>query len=271
MTSTIGIIGFGFVGRSIVHGFAQLADFRIYDINPVISEHNLEEVCVDSDFVFVCVPTPMNEDGSCDTSIVKRVVDHCSMFLTNTSKILIIKSTIPPGTTNYLKKKYPKVRIVFNPEFLTARSAKLDFINSARIILGGDSSDLGPLVNLYRLKFPATKIFWTDPTTAEMVKYTANCFFSTKVMFFNEIYQICQKLDINYEDVKDMVLADGRIGNSHIDVPGHDGDFGVGGTCFPKDLNALIKTAEELDIDPLLMIATWKKNLEVRKNRDWEK
>jgi len=271
MKYKIGIIGFGFVGSAVAQGFSTLADIKIYDADPVKSENTLEEVCKESEFIFICVPTPIAEDMSCDTTIVEKVIKDCSPYVHDTNKILIIKSTIPPGTTEFIKKLYPDIRIVFNPEFLTARCARLDFINSARIVLGGDPEDLCEVEKLYRKKFPHTPIFWTDSTSAEMVKYTANCFFSVKVMFFNEIYQICEKLGIDYDEVKKMVLADGRIGNSHLDVPGHDGDFGIGGTCFPKDLNALMCKAIELGVSPNLLMAAWEKNLEVRKNRDWEK
>ena len=266
----IGICGFGMVGRALQHGFAQTCDFRIYDINKTISENTFEETIRDSDFIFLCVPSPMDiNTGKCDISILEETIEKSRKYMTP-KKILIIKSTIPPGTTDMLKKKYPHLRIVFNPEFLTARTSKLDFINSSRIILGGDPDDLCKVDDLYRMRFKHTPIYWTDTTTAEMVKYAANCFFSVKVSLMNEYYQICQKLGIDYDEMIKMFLADGRIGNSHTDVPGHDDDFGFGGLCFAKDLNALIYKAEELGIDPKVMKAAWKKNLEVRKNRDWE-
>ena len=102
-----------------------------------------------------------------------------------------------------------------------------------------------------------------------MVKYFANCFFSVKVSFVNEMYQICEKLGLSYNDIMGMVMADGRIGNSHWSVPGHDGSLGFGGKCFPKDLTALIHKAQELGVDPKVMRAAWRKNLEVRGDKDW--
>jgi UDPglucose 6-dehydrogenase len=102
-----------------------------------------------------------------------------------------------------------------------------------------------------------------------MVKYTANCFLMTKVVFFNEIYQVCQKLGIEYKEVCKLVIADGRIGNSHLEVPGFDGFMGAGGKCFPKDLNALIAVAKELGVNPTILESVWKKNLEVREKQDW--
>ena len=268
----LGLIGYGMVGQAIHAGFSTLCDFRIYDKNKTISLNTFEETIRDSDYIFICVPSPMiKETGRCDTSIVEKTIGDAEFMAIGTGKIFIIKSTIPPGTTRKLIEKYRNLRIIFNPEFLTARTSRLDFINSSRIILGGNVYDCEEVEELYRKRFPSTPIFITNPTTAEMVKYSANCFFSVKVAFMNELYQICDKLGINYDDVKDMMVLDGRIGNSHLDVPGHDGKCGFSGLCFPKDINALIYLGKQLGIDPCVMESAWKKNLEVRPEKDWEK
>lgn len=272
MKPTIGIIGFGVVGKAIQHGFSEVADFRIYDKNPLISENSLKDTVTDSDFIFICVPTPMDrETGKCDTSIVEEVIYSCIPYARFKKKIIIIKSTIPPGTTKKLIQELRELRIVFNPEFLTERLAKLDFINTSRIILGGKLMDVELVEELYRLRFPHTPIYKTTPTTAEMVKYTCNTFFCTKLSFFNEIYDICKETGVDYDEMIEMVLLDGRIGNSHYSIPGHDGNRGFGGLCFPKDINALIAKAKGLDIDPIVMEAVWEKNLRIRENKDWEK
>jgi len=270
-TFTIGIIGFGFVGKAIQHGFAQTTNFRIYDVNPLESLDTLEDTVYYSDFIFVCVPTPTNfETGEQDNSIVDSVVDQCAPLISNTHKILIIKTTTVPGTTQKCIDKYPQCRIVFNPEFLTERTFRLDFINQSRIILGGNIEDTKEVEKLYRSRFPTTPVFHTSATAGEMVKYFCNCFFAVKVSFMNEMYQFCEKLGLEYNEVAGMVLADGRIGNSHWQVPGPaDKQFGFGGKCFPKDLNALMDLGKKLGIDPMVMEAAWKKNLEVRKDLDW--
>ena len=105
---------------------------------------------------------------------------------------------------------------------------------------------------------------------SEMVKYIANCFFATKVSFFNEMYLLCGKLNLDWDKMMMGVLSDGRIGTSHFQVPGHDGDMGFGGTCFPKDINSLISIMQDNGIDPVILQAAWDRNLSVRKNRDWE-
>ena len=269
---TIGIVGFGFVGKAIQHGFAQTTDFRIFDVNPLESIHTFEEVVTQSDFIFVCVPTPSNfETEEPDLTIMDETIEKCAPFVKGTNRILILKSTLLPGATQKYIDKYPGVRIIFNPEFLTERSFRLDFINQSRVILGGNLEDTKMVEKLYKTRFPTTPVFHTNATAAEMVKYFANCFFACKVSFMNEMYQICEKLGISYDEVIGMVLADGRIGNSHWQVPGHDRQMGFGGKCFPKDLTALIYHAKELGVDPKVMEAAWKKNLEVRKDQDWHR
>jgi len=270
---TIGIIGFGVVGRAIQFGFSGLADFRIHDIDPMMSRNTLKGVCKDSNYIFICVPTPTDiKTGEQDTSIVEKVIEDCIPIINNKPKILIIKSTLVPGTTEKLKKKYPNTRIVFNPEFLKEKTYRHDFINTSRVVLGGEIYDCEEVAELYRLIYPRASIpiFITDATSAETVKMLANAFLSIKVSVFNEFYDICNALDVDFDTIIDMVLADGRIGRSHTEVPGHDGDRGFGGKCFPKDLMALINKSEQLKVKPIVCKAAWKKNLKVRKKHDWE-
>lgn len=272
--SKIGIIGFGIVGRSIHHAFAQNAEFRIYDIDNNISQNTLEDTVTNSEFIYVCVPTPMNLDGTFDSSIIDSVMEDISKYAERTDKIVIIKSTILPGMTDKYFEKYRKnIKIIFSPEFLTERSYLLDAINPSRIIFGLPVLNdviINRLLTLYKPRFPQSRIYICDAKSAELVKYISNCFFATKLSYFNEIFQICKKMNLDYNRIIKMVLADGRIGNSHWQVPGHDGDFGWGRKCFPKDINALITFAKEIGIDPTVMEAVWKKNKEVRKVHDWE-
>ena len=186
----IGLIGKGFVGSAIAAGFGLHANVRIYDKNPKNSMHTLEETVNNSDFVFVGVPTPMQtvDGGSIDLGIMDSVFRDINEACTKKDTIFIIKSTVVPGTTDRYKSLYPEMRIVFNPEFLTERAANLDFINTNRIVLGGDPEDVKEVVNLYRDRFPYTKIVTTDTQSAEFIKYMANCFFATKISYMNEMY-----------------------------------------------------------------------------------
>jgi UDPglucose 6-dehydrogenase len=267
----IGIIGNGFVGSAIMHGFIlHIEDIMIYDKDPKRSTHSMKDLVNGSDVIFVCVPTPMFESGECDLSIVNSVAQELSQYDCINRKVVVIKSTVVPGTTEKLAKNYPNMNFVFNPEFLTERKARLDFINTSRIVLGSNNRFANDVVEeLYKIRFPYTKIIKTDFGTAQLIKYMANCFFATKVSFMNEMYQICEAINGDWDTALNGFITDGRIGNSHVDVPGHDGHLGFGGKCFPKDLNAMIKRAEELGVSPDVMKGAWKKNKEVRKHLDW--
>ncbi len=271
--SNIGILGNGFVGSAISSGFGLHAKIRIYDKDPNKSTHNLSEVVNQSDFIFVSVPTPMNKkkNGVMDTSIIDSVFDEVVNRNERTDNVFIVKSTVIPGTMEGLIERYPQLNIIHSPEFLTERSARLDFINASRVILGGEPELTNKVEGLFRERFPFVKIIQTDVGTAQFIKYMANCFFATKVSFMNEMRQAANKLSIDWNQVMNGFVSDGRIGNSHLDVPGHDGSLGFGGKCFPKDINAFINLFESIGIDPTVMKAAWDKNLEVRQNHDWEK
>ena len=267
----IGIIGNGFVGSAIASGFGLHTDVSIYDVSPEKSLNSFEDT-VTADFVFVSVPTPMSlkQKNEIDLSIIISVFKKISEFDNlNKDTIFILKSTVVPRTTLNLSKQFPNLNIVFNPEFLTERAARLDFINASRIVLGGPKHLCDKVEDLYRVRFPHTKIIKTDSSTAEFIKYLCNTFFATKVSFINEMKQISDKLSLDWDKAMDGFISDGRIGNSHLDVPGHDGSPGFGGKCFPKDINALINFCTKNDIDPKILIAAWEKNLEVRNNHDW--
>jgi UDPglucose 6-dehydrogenase len=265
----------GFVGGAIAHGFALTSDLKIYDKYNNVYD-SLEDTVNNSDFIFICVPTPMRDDGSQDLANIYdaiKAVDAVAAEL----KILIIKSTLMPGTTRLLANSYPEHSFVFNPEFLTARAAKIDFLNQTRIILGGDlvtgfdsTFVLDVVEKMYRTRFTHTPIFKTTFEAAELVKYMCNCFFATKIAFLNEFYDMAEVAGVPYEDLRDMFLSDFRIGNSHTDVPGHDGDRGYGGACFPKDMNAIIHWARDNGFYADMCKAAEKVNKRVRENKDWE-
>ena len=212
----------------------------------------------------------MNKNGSCNTDIVEGVVDDINK-LSSKEKIVVIKSTISPGTTDRLNKKYKKISVIFNPEFLTEANFIEDFKNQTRIILGGTRKGTNKLRQIYSKVFPKSHIIKTGSKTAEMVKYMTNTYLATKVSFANEIYQICEKLNIDYDKVVEYSTLDERLGYSHWSVPGPDEDFGFGGHCFPKDLQALISVADELDLDVDVLRSTQHTNDKVRKDRDWER
>jgi UDPglucose 6-dehydrogenase len=265
----IGIIGQGFVGNAIYQKFKNYYKVYTYDLDESKCNSSENDV-LNNEIVFICLPTPMDVDGKCNTSIVENAVKKCVEF--NKTKIVVIKSTIPTGTTQKLNQQYKdEIQVVFNPEFLTERNAINDYENQNRIILGGPRPATTELKQIFAKVFPNAHIIKTDSTHAEMVKYLTNAFLSTKVSFANEIYQICEKVGIDYDKVIEYATLDERLGASHWNVPGPDGDFGFGGHCFPKDLSALIYVANELGTTNNVLKAVQQTNDSIRKNRDWEK
>lgn len=280
----IGIVGQGFVGNSIKEGMIKdYPNLLTYDLNPELSMcDSIEELVNNSDIIFVCVPTPMKKDGSCHVGIVDSVLEQIAKIVypkfveTNEKeiqKIAVLKTTIPPGTSKAFNDVYSKmgIEIVFNPEFLTEANAVNDFKNQNRIVLGGSSeAALNSVAGLYRKSFPTVPIVHMTHDEAEMVKYVTNTFLASKVIFANEMYQICTSLDINYDNVVNAAKLDTRLGQSHWKVPGPDGDFGFGGHCFPKDTNAIKYLANKNGVKTTLLDSVLDKNNSIRKNKDWE-
>jgi len=275
----IGIIGKGFVGSAVQFGFSPSvgcdADIKVYDIDPNKSTHTLEETVNESDFIFLSVPTPSNKDGSINIDILDDVLNNINEVLECQNAILV-RSTVIPGTTRKLQSKYPNLNLLFNPEFLTERNAKFDFINTSRFVVGNNGKVFNKLyseklVDLFRDRFSeGISVLETNYETAEMIKYMSNCFFATKISFMNEMYKIAEKSNVNWEHAISGFVTDGRIGHTHLNVPGHDGKFGFGGSCFPKDVRAMITYAEEIGVDVNVLKGTWETNLQVRPEKDWE-
>ena len=269
---TIGIIGQGFVGTAVREGFRNHFTIETYDKfkSEASTCDTLAELCGKAHVVFVCLPTPMRRDGSCDLSIVQQTVRNIDAQQLN--NVAVIKSTVPPGTTGALNEECKNIQVVFNPEFLTEANYIDDFKNQNRIIIGGPRPASTTVKNLFKKAFYSTPIIKTGSSTAEMVKYFINAFLATKVSFANEIYKICEKTDIDYDKVVEYALYDDRIGKSHLTVPGPDDEFGFGGHCLPKDLNALISVAVENSLGLYINVLSGvlETNDKVRKNRDWE-
>jgi UDPglucose 6-dehydrogenase len=222
---------------------------------------------------FLCVPTPMKKSGECDLGILASALNEiaeCVKALNKHGYIVVIKSTIPPGSTNMLNSIYQDLDIVFNPEFLTEANANEDYKNQNRIIVGGERPGSTKVKAIFAKAFPKVPIIKTSSTIAETIKYVTNTFLAMKVSYANEIYQLCQGLNIDYDKVIEYARYDDRLGNSHWSVPGPDGDFGSGGHCFPKDLAALTFVCKEMGIDSTMLTATKIKNDLVRTNKDWE-
>lgn len=271
----IGIIGKGFVGSAVQFGFSPNtgcdANVKVYDKDPNKSQNTLEEVMSESDFIFLSVPTPSNADGSINLDIVDKALEEINNF-NDRGNIILLRSTMIPGSTRNFQKKYPRLNLVFNPEFLTERSANFDFINQSRFIIGGESKNTTKVAEMYRWRFgKSISVIETNYETAELIKYMNNCFFATKVSFMNEMKLVADKCGVDWNVAVDGFIRDGRIGHSHLNVPGHDGKFGFGGSCFPKDIQAMIDFGKILGLEMHTLDGAWKTNLKVRPEKDWEK
>lgn len=267
----IGIIGYGFVGQAVANGFQTSSGGKdtIIWYDKYKDGASLEDTIKNSEFIFVCLPTPMKEDESgIDLSIFEDMIPQITKYTDNTDKIIVIKSTVTPGTTVKFEEKFPNSKFAFNPEFLTEANFLDDFINAERTVLGANNDlVLRRIAVIFKQRFPKTQIFLTDPTSAETVKYFANAFLSIKVTFANYFYDYCQKLGIKYEEVKKMAASDHRIGDYHLEVTTNRG---FGGKCFPKDLVAIMGEFKKLGVDYSLLESMWKYNKKIRKVHDWE-
>jgi len=239
---SVGIIGGGFVGSAAKQYFKTA---KVYDIDPKRATHSFEEVC-QQEYIFVTVPTPMGPDGKVDLSIVEDVLakipDGCQT---------ILKSTAVPGTTEHLQEKYPNKKLIYVPEFLTAKFAAEDFAYPDKNVIGY-TKKYPELADKVAKILPRANTLICKATEAEMIKYMLNSYYAIKVTYGNEVYDLCQKLGIDYNTVKEGFVLDKRVNDSHFDVM-HGFKRGFGGACLPKDSSAIVKRAEELDTEMSLV------------------
>ena len=258
----IGIVGHGFVGKATDWGFSENTNKFIVDPKNGTNIDQLAEF--NPELIFVCVPTPMGENGTQDSSIIEAVVQELSAKCRES--ITVIKSTVLPSILEKIEKANPK--IIYNPEFLREKHANEDFMNSEMIIFGGDKNIASQVSKFYldHSKCKTKKHIFMDVSSASLVKYTINTFLASKVMFFNEMHEVFNKLKSNdsWELFIKTLSLDKRIGESHMNVPGHDARKGFGGACFPKDTAALLKYAEDIGIELGVLKAVINKNNIIR-------
>ena len=240
----IGIVGFGFVGKALRKGLKD--DIECVAVDPKLKTNIDDLIEFKPDMVFICVPTPMNNDGTQNISIVNNVIKEINKFDRNL--LIILKSTILPKYVEDILKI--SKNLVINPEFLREKYADDDFINSEIIIFGGEGNNCKKISNFYKnfTKCICKEHIFTDAVSASLIKYTINSFLALKVIFFNEIKGVFDNLNSldDWLSFTNAISKDKRIGISHMSVPGPDGRFGFGGSCFPKDVSALIEYSREL-------------------------
>ena len=269
----IGIIGNGFIGKAFQQLYNKHINIFVYDINPelcVPKDLKIEELCI-CDLVFISVPTPQNPDGSVHLDIIDKVINNLRNI--NYKNEIIIRSTVPPGTSD-------QYNVYFMPEFLTEKNYLDDFRNNKTWIFGLLDQDctsykekIVHLINICHKQkcIQFNNIKFVPNIEAEMIKYFRNTFLSIKVSYCNEIHEYCKKKGIDYNSMVNLAAADERIGLSHTSVPGHDGKYGFGGTCFPKDCNGLLNDMKKNNIKSYILENAINRNEQVdRSEHDWQ-
>lgn len=256
----IGIIGFGFVGGAIANAFDGYATLVIMD--PAKGHNATYEDLIECSGIFICVPTPQDDDGTCDTSILGEIL--CDLQSRKYTGVIISKCTAPPDWYESLNILYPN--LIHAPEFLTAAKANQDYINGKFAFIGGRvqayQREAERIIRLSQQNLES--VVQCTAAEAAMAKYAINTFMATKVVFMNELENLCSTTGVDYNNVARMIKEDSRIGRSHLQVPGPDGAFGFGGACFPKDTSALLKFAEQHNVALNVLDVAIKKNTLLR-------
>lgn len=254
----IGVIGGGVLGSALKNYYTNA---KVYDKHK--ESDALEEVLT-LEYIFICVPTPYNEKGF-DKSYLEEVFEHIGSE--NSERTVIIKSTVIPGTTDYFQKKYPHLKIIFNPEFLTEQTAEQDFRFPDRQIAGYTEKSFNVARDVLELLPLAPFERIVPAKAAEMIKYFGNTWFATKVVFANQMFDLCEKLGVDYDEVKEAAAADKRIGRGHLNV-WHKDYRGYGGKCLPKDTRTFIDYAKNCGVELELLKKVEEINNKLREGQD---
>ena len=274
MMIRIGIIGYGVVGENTGLLFADIPDpkqIKIlkYDKYKTGRWNTIKEIS-SCDFIFICLPTPMGDHGRIDLTYIDGALEEINSFCRGNRPIVIIRSTSVSGSSDIYAQKYKAFEIAFVPEFLTEKNPWNDTKNATRLVIGANSiSVFFAIKSLFQIYYQ-DRIHYIHLTReeAEMYKYACNYLLSMSVLSANELYFICQSVGIDYQKIQENLKHDKRIG-SFTQVPGHDGDFGIGGKCFPKDISALYALAKENDYNAEFLKTAIDFNLKIRKRHDW--
>lgn len=250
----VAIIGYGYVGRGMARIFPEALIYDPYLKDPEIKTATREEINKQAKLAIISVPTPMKKGGSCDYSIVRESVKWLE------TPLILIKSTIPPGTTDMLKKKYKK-RICMSPEYMgegkyfvdwTKYPDPVDPRKHSFMIIGGETKDAEEIQHIFQRKLGPDKFYYlVSAKEAEVIKYMENSWGAMKVTFCNEFYEICQALGVSYERVREGWLLDTRVERMHTAV--FPDARGFGGKCWPKDISAIVKASEKAGYNPKLI------------------
>ena len=262
----IAIVGYGFVGKALKNAIHKSVE--VFIVDPVLGTNIKDLIQFKPEFIFVCVPTPMLDNGSQDCSIIELVINEIAEE--KLKSIVVIKSTILPNFLNAFSLKIKS--LLCNPEFLREKFANSDFINSELILIGGDTKLSNKLRDFYiqHTKCNSKNFKLTDLISASLIKYAINTFLATKVIFFNQLFNIFNNSNSSssWDDFINIISSDSRIGDSHMQVPGHDNRLGFGGPCFPKDCNALHAYSKDINQEFSLLAQALLINNDIRINYD---
>lgn len=236
----IGIIGYGVVGKAIAESYSKVPGCSVEIHDPALG---FNQTVTDCDAVFVCVPSPELADGSCDSSILESALSMLSEY----TNVIISKTTAPPDVYIKLQQQYPS--LVHAPEFLTQSNAVEDYAKGGFLVIGGSEWYRIVAHGIINKSVYKSNVFYTDIGTASLFKYIVNSFLATKVIAMNQYKLLADSMGIKWSDVAVLLSQEPRIGASHLQVPGPDGQAGFGGMCFPKDISALMKFAEQQNVN----------------------
>lgn len=267
MAVSIGIMGMGVVGKAIYSGFSSMYETNGYDINAQISLSDIDTI-IKSNIIFLCLPTPQKCDGSSETifihNAISTIINHTTYKTLIDKPLFVLKSTVPIGTTSHLQKTYC-IKIVHCPEFLSEKTAESDFLKTSRLIIGTNDIEYSSLVlKIFHERFSCINTIIVSPEESEFIKYFCNCFYATKITFFNEMRLLSDKLNLDWSKIIDGVLSSNWISPMHTNVPGSDGKYGYGGSCFPKDMLALSNIFKKYELNSLVLDAAIEQNKNIR-------
>lgn len=280
----VAVIGYGYVGKAVVNLFKD--HYQVLPVNPtftgdmadfysggILNFEQQKALANEAELAVICVPTPMSDTGECDTSIVESTLQWLAV------ELILIKSTVPPGTCKRIQQKYPHKRIVFSPEYIGEGKYEVQYWKSSFgrnyphptdmkkhdfQIFGGNPSDTSEMVDFFKkILGPAVKYIQTDWNTAELVKYMENSWGATKVTFANEFFEIANVFGVDYNELRELLLLDGRVEPMHTLV--FPDNRGFGGKCFPKDVNAIFQASKNAGYTPELIGEVLRTNKKFRK------
>jgi|TARA_R100000501_G_C2630806_1_gene126371 UDPglucose 6-dehydrogenase len=277
----IGIVGHGFVGKAIAEGFRSKCTIFINDPKFPRFSMALEKMVDQCRYIFVSVSTPSKQNGEFDGTNISQVINDLNRLnkdrASNMKTIVIVKSAVIPSIVKQWVKTKKNIHLIISPEYLSDKDGPRQFVNQKLFILGGETKYCNEVLALYE-KYSICNnecpVGLCTEIEASFIKYMENSFLATKVIFMNDFFKLFKSItgssELRWDEVMEIFHYDKRMGSSHYKVPGHDGDYGFGGRCLPKDIRAIIWDSAKQNIDLEFLRNVWDRNLSIRSLHDWE-